>query len=519
MNTKKILPLLCLLLILSLTNTFAQTSIDYQAKGDAAIAGKDYKNALADYNLAIKTNDKKDKKQLAVLYFSCGIAQVDLELFDEALKSYTKAIELDPKMRSAYWNRGVINQKNNKFQAAVDDYNNAILTTNAREGDGGLEVLYTNIAFNQMQLHQLDKALAADSTAISINPGYTRAYIGRADIYVEQQNYKLADSDYTTAINASQNEDVHLVSYIFALRGDTRLNRKLYKDAINDYSYALVIDPDQKVAYWNRGAAYHLNGDYSLAVDNYAKAISYYQGDNQSLSKLYDNKALNELGMNAYDKAIQDDSVAISLDATNNIAWFNKANAYTQKGDYAEGIECYKQMLKFAKDNKRSKAILYYEIANNEYFLNQFDKVVADCSTAISLYPEYADSYYYRAKVYLKKLDKKDQAMADFNKVIALDTSKKTVSYIFSLLYTGKTDDAIAILTNDLLTADNATALTDYYNLACLYAIINKPDEANIYLKKAIDNGYAKKYAMADEDLENIRNTDDYKSTMAGAAN
>jgi len=492
---------------------------EYQDKGDVESAGKHYQAALLDYKRAIKITDKNDKERLARLYFSCGATQHNLNLDDDAIKSYDKAIELNPKMRSAYWNRGAINQKNNKFQAAIDDYNNAILTTDAKNGDGGLDVLYVNIAFNEWQLKQLDKSLAADSAAISFNPNSFRAYIGEGDIYMQEQNFTLADSAFTSAINSSQNEGAYLIAYLYALRGDTKLDRKLYKDAINDYSYALVVDPNQKIAYWNRAAAYHLNGDYTLAADNYIKAITYFQGDKQSLSKLYNDKASNEMAINLYDKAIQDDSVAISLDATNKIAWFNKANAYTQKGEYAEGIECYRQMLEFSKDDKRGKAILYYEIAGNEYFLNQYDKVVADCSKAISLSPDYAEPYFYRAKVYLKKLNKKDLAIADFNMVIAMDTTKKSVAYIFSLVYTGKANEAITILQNELLTANPTALIEDYYNLACLYAIINHADEANIYLKKAFDNGYSKKYATADEDLDNIRNTDDYKSIIAAPSN
>jgi tetratricopeptide (TPR) repeat protein len=105
--------------------------------------------------------------------------------------------------------------------------------------------------------------------------------------------------------------------------------------------------------------------------------------------------------------------------------------------------------------------------------------------------------------------------MKDFNKVLLLDTSKNTVNYIFSLFYIGRGDEAVSILQGNILKTNNdAELLSDYYNMACLYSLMNKPDEANIYLKKAIDNGYAKKYAVADEDLDNIRNTDDYKAIM-----
>jgi tetratricopeptide (TPR) repeat protein len=152
--------------------------------------------------------------------------------------------------------------------------------------------------------------------------------------------------------------------------------------------------------------------------------------------------------------------------------------------------------------------------------LNQFDKVISDCSTAIAINPENGAAYYYRGKVYFKKLDKKDLAAGDFNKVLQLDTSHKTFGYIFSLFYIGKGEDATGILQRQILnTTDEHAVLTAYYNLACLYSLMNKPDEANSYLKMAVDRGYNKKYAAADEDLDNIRNTADYKSIIGSGNN
>jgi tetratricopeptide (TPR) repeat protein len=177
-------------------------------------------------------------------------------------------------------------------------------------------------------------------------------------------------------------------------------------------------------------------------------------------------------------------------------------------------------MLNFDKGNKKLHATLYYLVANNEYFLKEFDKVVTDCSTSISLNPDYSSAYFYRGKVYSKQLHKDDLARQDFNKVISLDTSKKSVDYIFSLFYIGKGDEAAAILQKEVLsTTDEAQVLGDYYNLACLYALMNKPDEGNNYLKMAIDKGYAKKYIVADEDLDNLRNTTDYKNMMGNVNN
>ncbi len=306
-----------------------------------------------------------------------------------------------------------------------------------------------------------------------------------------------------------------MLSYWYTDLADAKSANQQLKEAINDYSLALKIDPDNGVAYWNRGGAYHRHQDYELAANDYSHAMAYYKDDKINLSKLYVDRASNELGMSQLAPAIQDDSTAIALDPNNRSAYFDLADAYTQNGDYQKAIDEYRATLTFDKKNKKLNAILYFQIATNEYFLKEFDKVIADCTTSISLDPGYSSAYFYRGKVYFKQLHKTDLSTQDFNKVIALDTTKKSVDYIFSLFYIGKGDEAANILQQEVLnTTDELQILGDYYNLACLYSLMNKPDDANNYLKMAIDKGYAKKYAAADEDLDNIRNTAEYKAII-----
>jgi tetratricopeptide (TPR) repeat protein len=111
---------------------------------------------------------------------------------------------------------------------------------------------------------------------------------------------------------------------------------------------------------------------------------------------------------------------------------------------------------------------------------------------------------------------KNDLATDDFNKVLSLDTTKQSYAYAFALFYIGKTDKAIQVMQNNIVGTTNPALLTsNYYNLACLYALMNKPDEANAYLKKCMDGGYSKKFAGIDPDLENIRNTLEFKDMVS----
>jgi tetratricopeptide (TPR) repeat protein len=140
--------------------------------------------------------------------------------------------------------------------------------------------------------------------------------------------------------------------------------------------------------------------------------------------------------------------------------------------------------------------------------------VIQSSGTAIELNNKFWSTYLNRGRAYLK-LGKNDKAMDDFNKVLALDSTGKSYEYAFALFYTGNSDKAIQLMQNNVINAtDPAILISHYYNLACLYSLMNKPDEANTYLKKCIDDGYSKKYAQLDPDLENIRNTADFKAIM-----
>lgn len=474
---------------------------------------KNCRIAIENYTKLIKKGGSKTF--LASLYTKRAYNYVGLKKFDEAIKDDKMAITLDPQNGYTYWDIGNIYNQKGDFEQALSSYKQSINTLKDKPGVNDLGIVYCNAAQDEYMLKKYPEALIDDSLSLVANKQYSRAYDLAGDIHMMTQDFARAETDYTNAMVNLKNADDQQISILLTKRADARRSMKKLKDAINDYTLAIKAFAANGIAYWNRAATYHLNSDYELATADYTKAMEFYKGNNENLSKLYDDRAINELGQNLNQKAIEDDSTAIAMNPNNRLAYFNLANAYTQNAEYQKGIDVFDKLKAFFGDQKPVMALIYFNIANNEYFLNQFDKVVDDCTKAIEYDPTYSSSYYYRGKVYLKKKDNKQLAENDFNKVIQLDTTKKTIDYIFSLFYVGRGDEAVAILQDEVLnTTDNALVLGDYYNLACLYSLMNKPDEANIYLKKAIDGGYEKKYAIADEDLDNIRNTDDYKSIM-----
>jgi tetratricopeptide (TPR) repeat protein len=497
---------------------FAQTADIYQKAGDGHLNDKDYQAAFDNYTQAIKKSGH-DNIHLSELYYKRGIALGGLRRGDEAISDFNKAIALNSQNNRAYWERGVIYDRNKNYESSISDYKKAMSLVKPDDRIN-LSILYCNIAYDELKLKNFTEAFQADSMSVVLNKSYSRAFQVRGNINYVKKNFKESVDDYTTAIFSFEIDDNKGVSYLFLHRADSESALKHYKDALNDYTTAIKLNPENGLAYWNRGAVYHYNSDFNLAVTDYTTAMTFYKNDSTKLSKLYDNRASNEAAQGLLTSAIDDESIAISLDSINKSFYFNKAAEYTQNGDYQTGIDIYTKMFPYFEAKNKFLAVLHLEIAVNEYFLSEFDKVIEDCSKAIALNPEDPSPYFYRGKVYLKKMNNKALAMNDFNKALTLDTTKKSVDYIFSLFYTGKGEEATATLQESILGTNNtAQLLSDYYNMACLYSLMNKPDEANIYLKKAFDNGYSKKYAAADDDLINIRNTDDYKSMMAASAN
>lgn len=437
-------------------------------------------------------------------------AYLMLNKFDKAIDDCTAAIAINPKSTKAYITRASIYDGINKSELAIEDCKKAILYSNTAEMKAGL---YNLMAHSYLKLHQYSKAIIADSTAIILNPNLANAYINRAEAYGRSGKCQLAIGDLSIAMAGYQEKPL-ILSNLLSYRGDMKRGLKQYKEAINDYSLSLKLNPDNGITYWNRAAAYRQNGDYQLAYEGYSKAITYYKNDRMQLAKLYDDRALMEVGLQQFPQAIADDSLALALDTAFAEAYYNIANARAQNGEYARSNAGFKKAMYYYSKNSFAMTAIYGSMGHNEYFLGNYQAAVDYSTKAIELRTVNWSPYFERGRAYLK-LKNNDLAINDFKEVLALDTSKQSNDYAFSLFYTGNPDKAINVMqTSFLRTTDSFILMGDYYNMACLYSLMNKPEEANTFLKKCIAEGYNKKYAFTDTDFDNIRNTADFKQIM-----
>jgi tetratricopeptide (TPR) repeat protein len=497
--------------------SFGQRIEKYVQKADTAMVSKDFRSALKYYNKAINKKSP-DKNTQATLLYKRAICEFALKQLQETFADCDSAIALNPQYISVYFFRAQSFDILYHPGLALNDYT-TILSLDSAKSPIAKSILYASIANDYELLGHNDDALQNDSLALALDAQNSRAYFTRGDVFFKENKFKEAANNFDFAIKYFTGNKFILVS-IYYEKGEAHISLEAYKAAINDYSQVLQIDPGNKLAYWKRAAVYKKHGDYALAINDYTTAIGYYKNDNINLSKLYDERAASEINADLPDAAMQDDDIAIEKDTSNNNAYLNKANACSLGGDHKEGLITCRLALRHSSYSREMQARIYYLMADDEYFLKEFDKAKADCDTSLSLDSGNLEPYYYRAKVNMKTSEKKRLAIKDFKSIVSLDTSKSSEEYIFSLYYLGQSSEAFAALQQKLLnTSDNIQMANNYFDFARLYALMNKPDDANNYLKMAVDKGYSKKYIMTDEDLENIRNTDGYKAIVGDSNN
>jgi tetratricopeptide (TPR) repeat protein len=490
-------------------NANAQTSINFEKTADSLFEAKNYQSAIDLYSQAISL--QKQSKQLSELYTKSGECKANLKMHNEAIEDETIAIKYNSHNRDAYWNRAMYYEETKAYKQAADDYTTAMkYFTNENHN---LSKLYDNRAYVKLEQKLYKEALADDSIAIKLNPKNELAHWHKGQEYNHIGQYQLSIDSYKSAL--VYEDDKGDMAQLFDNIASNESSLKNYSKAIDDENIAINFNPGEVNYYINRAIAYQGHHDFQLAIDDYSNAIAHVKNNDAELGVLYVAKAVSELGIRDSKNALIDDSIGIKLCSQFGYAYRVRGIIYSSIGQHQAAIDQYKKAMPFYADRKIEYANLYSAYISSEYYLGNADSLVVHCTNTIALNPENPAPYFTRGKTYLKKLNEKDAAFKDFRKVIELDTSRKSIDYIFATFYLGNSEAALNKMKSIILSSTNIEAESSaYYNMACLLSLMNKPDDANIYLKSAIDKGYARQYAFYDDDFDNIRNTPDFKNMI-----
>ena len=113
----------------------------------------------------------------------------------KTIEHYTKALELDPQMGSAYYNRGLAYANIGEYDKAIKDYSTII---NRNSGDAEA---YSSRGDAYLCKGKYDRAIKDYSKAIELKPDYALFYRNRGKAWLHLQNWDEAIKDLTDAWN------------------------------------------------------------------------------------------------------------------------------------------------------------------------------------------------------------------------------------------------------------------------------------------------------------------------------
>lgn len=113
----------------------------------------------------------------------------------------------------------------------------------------------------QLKAHDYKGAIESFNQAVSLNPKYALAYLGRGRSYQELGQPRKSIEDFSQAIELDPKLTLAYVS-----RGIAYGKLGLHQKAVDNYSKALELDSKQSLAYGYRALAYRDLGKNELAV-------------------------------------------------------------------------------------------------------------------------------------------------------------------------------------------------------------------------------------------------------------
>ena len=177
-------------------------------------------------------------KPTAREYLKRGDIELSRNKVVQAIRNYSKAIELDPSFAEAYVRRGMARRAKGSLNGAIQDYEAA---------------------------HTIDPAVTLNNRHIA------DSYSNRGFIEMSDFQIAAAIADFTKAIQ-SFGEPMH-----YYRRGQARLIDDDLQGAIEDFNQALSLNPQNDflpmMIYANRGYALWLQGKKSDAQSDFDKCL------------------------------------------------------------------------------------------------------------------------------------------------------------------------------------------------------------------------------------------------------
>lgn len=302
---------------------------------------------------------------------------------DDALLHFDKAIALDSFNCNAYYNKGLVYEKQNKLGEALKNYD----------------------------------------AALKININSTIVHYTKANALYNFGRYIESARDYEEFAKYSKDKSKGTMISIMATM---LFGKKRYEESILFYDIVIKYCTDNvELAYNNKAAALGYLNRYEEALQNYDKAIQL----NPNVSKFYNNKGFIYMSKGNYEEAIKWFDKAIQLEPKVTDYYLNKGYSLFNLQKYDEAIE---SLTKSLTDD--ASIHTYGLIVQSLIDQKKYQEAHKYCDAAIKVIPNNAYIYVMKGSIFF--LEKKyKESIEIYNKAAELDNNYVTPYYHNAINY------------------------------------------------------------------------------------
>ncbi|MFA4826268.1 MAG: tetratricopeptide repeat protein [Methanoregula sp.] len=346
----------------SSATSYYTKALEIEPSNASALLGKSHALIVRkQYTEALDTSKKAQAAapSSALPYIYEGVALDGLGRYQEAVKAFTTALAIDPKLVYA---KSLITAAIARDELTRNP-ENAMAWYMAGSAYYILDQNGSYLQRNANTLYQ-DIAEQALKNATRLNPENSVAWEELGTIY-------LKSFDYT--------------------------------DAAVSYRKSLALNPDNGEAWYGLAQTYRLNNQYQDEITTIESGIAAVP-DNPKLwlfrahtySSLYFSRQNNQTvnagtysALNFEDEAIRSYEQATLLDPANEGAWEDKARFLSSTGRYEAAIAAWQGQLAHTRETSLGKANIYADIGDAYYKLQKYPEAKSAYEEAVRLYPNH----------------------------------------------------------------------------------------------------------------------------------
>ncbi len=408
-------------------------------------------------------------------WYWLGITRSDSGKLQEGLDAYTKAVEINPIYKDAWYAKGDVegflglqNESEKTFDtllAIQGDYAEPFKSAEANDAE-----VYFRKGVIQLNLGNNADALTNFDKAVELNPNHQNAQYYRGFLLFQDNDLTGARTALEKAIEL---KDQFANAWYYL--GRVNIREQNYPTAIENLQKATEIDSNMSDAWYFLGG---ILGD----TDSVSEAINAFDKVNELNPEYADAwyfKGLNQqrLGNNAeavdsFERALNLTSATFTPDLQSN-AWYLIGLIQTADGTTEDAVQAFNKSVAL----NESDAIAWNAYGTSLNELKKYEEALGAFEKSVSLNESDASTWYNEGNVE-RNLNLTEKALTSYDKAIAIDPQPRVWnSKGMALMELGKNEEAIEAFDSGLKLDENLAVL--WYNKAGALVNLNRYDEAS----------------------------------------